>query len=326
LSEFLDSFLKYQAQRCSSFVRDTKHFLQKIEEVKRTSLPKDSILVTMDVAALYTNIDHEEGAEACFQKLETRTNKRVPSKTLKLLILQVLKCTAFRFGTAVYEQVKGTCMGTPMAPNYANLFMDNLENNMIAEYAEKTGLRPLVWFRFIDDIFFIWPHQSESLDEFIDFCQNYSKQKKMNSKISYEVNKSTKEVNFLDVKISLVDGNITTSLYTKPTDAFLYLNTSSNHPKHVKRNIPKGQFIRVRRICSQNSDFFKHCATLASFFEKRGYNKMFLERSIKEVSRITRDELLRETIKVKQDPQTIFVCDWHPNLSRLSTSLKKPWK
>ena len=50
---------------------------------------------------------------------------------------------------------------------------------------------------------------------------------------------------------------------------------------------------------------------------------MFPERSIKEVSRITRDELLRETIKVKQDPQTIFVCDWHPNLSRLSTSLKK---
>ena len=104
---------------------------------------------------------------------------------------------------------------------------------------------------------------------------------------------------------------------------FLYLNTSSNHPKHVKRNIPKGQFIRVRRICSKNADFYKHCTTLASFFEKRGYNKIFLERSIKEVSKITREKLLEETMKVKQDPQMIFVCDWHPNLSRLSTSLKK---
>ena len=214
-------------------------------------------------------------------------------------------------------------MGTPMAPNYANLFMDKFENDLINEYAASTGLRPLVWFRFIDDIFFIWPHGSESLCKFIEFCQNFSEQKKMKSKIKFDINKSPSEVNFLDVKVSFVDGNITTSLYTKPTDAFLYLNTSSNHPNHVKTNIPKGQFIRVRRICSQNAEFVKHCTTLSSFFEKRGYNRQFLQRSIQEVSKIPREILLAEKNKVKRDPQLIFVCDWHPNLSRLSTSLKK---
>ena len=73
LSEFLDSFLKRQAQLCSSFVRDTKHFLQKIEEIKSTKLPDNTILVTMDGTSLYTNIDHHEGADACFDKLEKRT-------------------------------------------------------------------------------------------------------------------------------------------------------------------------------------------------------------------------------------------------------------
>ena len=46
-------------------------------------------------------------------------------------------------------------MGTPTATNYANLFMNNFEQNLLLDYSQKIGLSPLVWFRFIDDIFFI---------------------------------------------------------------------------------------------------------------------------------------------------------------------------
>ena len=52
----------------------------------------------MDVAALYTNIDHEEGAEACRKRLEEWKNKKIYSESIKSLILLVLKCTAFKFG------------------------------------------------------------------------------------------------------------------------------------------------------------------------------------------------------------------------------------
>ena len=155
ISEFLDSFLKYQARLCASYIRDTKHFLQKLEELNKSDIPDGSILVTMDVASLYTNIDHEEGADACYDKLETRKNKTITSKMLQSLILLVLKCNAFTFGNSIYKQIKGTCMGTPMAPNYANLFMDKFENKVISSYREKTDLAPLVWYRYIDDIFFI---------------------------------------------------------------------------------------------------------------------------------------------------------------------------
>ena len=214
-------------------------------------------------------------------------------------------------------------MGTPMAPNYANLFMDKFENDVINEYADKTGLRPLVWFRYIDDIFFIWTHGSESLDDFIAFNQSFSEKKGMKSSIKFETNKSSNEVNFLDVRVILENGHLITNLYTKPTDAFLYLNTSSNHPKHIKANIPKGQFVRVRRICSKNEDFLTNCATLSSFFEKRGYNSKDLKRTVQEVSKIPRTKLLEEMEKIKRDRQSIFVCDWHPNVSRLPTVLKK---
>ena len=109
----------------------------------------------MDVSSLYTSIDHEEGAEAYFKKLEERKNKSIPSIVIKNLILMILKSNAFRFGNEYYRQITGTAMGTPMAPNYANFFMDNFEQNLLHDYSQKTGLSPLVWFCFIDDIFFI---------------------------------------------------------------------------------------------------------------------------------------------------------------------------
>ena len=249
MSEFLDSFLKYQAKLCSSFVRDTGQFLQKIESINKQRLPNDSILVTMDVSSLYTNIDQEEGAEACFQKLEQRKNKLIPSNLLKSLILLVLKCNAFKFGSNIYQQIMGTSMGTPMAPNYANIFMDKFENEVINTYNQKTGFKPLVWFRYIDDIFFIWTDGHETLNDFIKYNQQFSESNQMKSKIKFEVNTSTTMVTFLDVSVTLKDGTLKTKLYTKPTDAFLYLHKSSNHPNHVINNIPKGQFIRIRRIC-----------------------------------------------------------------------------
>lgn len=323
ISEYLDSFLKFQARGCGSFIRDTKHFLQKLKELNKSDIPAGSILVTMDVAALYTNIDHDEGADACYEKLENRKNKTISSKMLRSLMMLVLKSNAFRFGNSIYKQVKGTCMGTPMAPNYANLFMDRLENNIISSFQNDTGLAPLVWYRYIDDIFFIWTSGEESLDNFIEHAQKYSENQNMKSTIKFEVNKSTAAVNFLDVTVSLKDQKLQSNLYSKPTDAFLYLNKASSHPRHVTNNIPKGQFIRIRRICSEKADYFSNCNRLCAFFVKRGYDSRFLNKIVGEVSKLDRDSLLEDREKTAKDPQMIFVCEWHPLLASVPAILKK---
>ena len=79
-------------------------------------------------------------------------------------------------------------MGTPMAVNYANIFLEKLESKMLDDYEKKTNLRPLIWIRYIDDIFFIWNNGEDSLKDFIKFCNNYSSATKMNSNIRYESN------------------------------------------------------------------------------------------------------------------------------------------
>ena len=103
----------------------------------------------MGVSSIYTNIDQEEGAEACFK------NKSIPSIVIKNLILIILKSNSFRFGNKDYRQMTGTAMATLMASNYANLFIDNFEQNLLHDYFQKTGLSTLAWFHFIGDIFFI---------------------------------------------------------------------------------------------------------------------------------------------------------------------------
>ena len=106
----------------------------------------------------------------------------------------------------------------------------------------------------------------------------------MNSRIKFEVDQSTESVNLLDVRVILNETSLETTLYSKPTDAHMYLNTSSSHPKHVIKNIPKGQFIRIRRICSNLNEYRRNSAILSEILVNRGYNRKSLESAICEVS------------------------------------------
>ena len=282
-----------------------------------------SILVTMDVSSLYTNIDQSEGAEACFESLEQRNCKSIPSNTIKNMIKLVLERNIFRFREKYYTQKKGTCMGTPMAPNYANLFMDKLERNLLESFKKKTGKEPLVWWRYIDDIFFIWNGDEKSLSEFIQFAQNFSESQKMGSTIKFTVSQSTEEVNFLDVRVMLKDGKLITSVYSKPTDSHLYLSQQSNHPRHMIDNIPKSQFLRLRRICSDTSDFMDQCNRYMEYFVNRGYDKKKLIRSAKEISQKSREDILGNPVKRQENERVVFACDWHPTLAQLPGMIKK---
>ena len=68
---------------------------------------------------------------------------------------------------------------------------------------------------------------------------------------------------FLDIKVSINGNGLRTSVHYKPTDSHSYLLHSSSHPSHVKNAIPYSQFLRLRRLCSDDSDFSKKCASFS---------------------------------------------------------------
>ena len=137
---------------------------------------------------------------------------------------------------------------------------------------------------------------------YLKFCDEYSESKKMKSKIKFECNISKESVNFLDVKVRICNKNIKTSVYSKPTDAHLYLNRRSCHPNHVIQNLPKGQFIRVRRICSDISEFDNYCKTMKKHFISRGYDEKVLSKSIQNVRKMER----MDPISLRPEPLFII--------------------
>lgn len=315
LSEYVDSFLKPIAEKTLSYVRDTTDFINK---TKNISITEGSTLVTMDVVSLYPNIDQEEGADACENALNNRITYTVPSELIKRLILTILKSNIMQFGTRFFLQIKGTAMGTPMAVNFANLFMNQFESEMLNSYEEQYGTRPSIWLRFIDDIFFVWEGDDQSLAQFIKFCDNYSTVSGKKSSIRFTNMCSKKEVNFLDMTVSLVDGRLVTDLYTKSVDTHSYLHAKSFHPPSLISSLPKTQFIRIRRICTNTRDYKRHANDFIQFFIHRGFRKDKLQRLADEIGATDRNSLLQPKRRVNENldkhSRVVLSLKWHPRL------------
>ena len=65
----------------------------------------------------------------------------------------------------MYQLIQGTAMGTKRAPAYANQFMTELEEKFLDNYPTK----PIIWKRYIDDVFCVWPGPPKDLEKFITY-------------------------------------------------------------------------------------------------------------------------------------------------------------
>ena len=261
ISQFIDHFLQPSVKSIRSYIKDTTDFLSMLESLGQ--LPPNCILVTLDVASLYTNIPNKEGCIAALSGLDRiRGGATNPSNTHLITLLEkVLMCNNFDFNGRHFLQVGGTAMGTKVAPAYANTFMGWFEENHVYTYHQQ----PLLWKRFIDDIFVIWQYGHSELDNFISHLNS-----RMPS-IKFEAERSLQQVSFLDVLVKLKGRNIETTLYTKPTDSHNYINFASCHQKSCKNGIPYGQFLRLKRICSTEDEFVRNSKLLALYFHKADY-------------------------------------------------------
>ena len=132
--------------------------------------------------------------------------------------------------------------------------MDEIET----EFIEIQESKSLVWFRDVDDVFFIWTQGKDKLEKFLNNFNNYHP----NIKFSYEFNKES--ISFLDLKVSLSGGLLTTNLHVKPADRHQYFHFISAHLHHTKRTIAFSQALRVSRIYSYEKDFEKHTENMKS--------------------------------------------------------------
>ena len=268
VSEYIDHFLQPIASKHESYLKDTSDFLNKLNQVK---INENSLIVTMDVESMYTNIDHESGLTAVKKAFENNPDPYRPDQEILDLLELSLKNNDFQFNGETFLQVKGTAMGKKFAPSYANIFMADFETGAM----KKCYLKPSTYFRFLDDIFCVWDHGRENLNTFIEILNSHHPAVKLTADIQEN------SIDFLDVTIfkgPLLQekGNFDTKVYFKPTDTHQLLHKASFHPNHTFRGILKSQIMRFYRICSQTSDFEAACSLVFQALRLRGYSRRFL--------------------------------------------------
>lgn len=170
-------------------------------------------------------------------------------------------------------------MGKRFAPAYANIFMSEWEKVGL----EKTKHKPLLYYRFLDDIWGIWTESEEKFNQFIIDLNN------TNSSISIMAEINKEQVNFLDITIFKGTefhntGTLDTKVYFKSTDTHCLLHKHSYHPKHIFSGIIKSQLLRFWRICSQEEDFYRAVRTLYTALATRGYSRSFLREKKSKIS------------------------------------------
>jgi len=206
-------------------------------------LGQDKLIFTMDITSLYTVIPNGEGLLALKHFFDQRTVKEPKSGTLLRLAELVVTLNRFSFRDNFFKQTNGVAMGTKMGPSYANLFIGFVEHQFFSQY---NGPKSQLYGRYIDDCIGATSSTREELTQFITAVNSF------HPALKYK-------------------NSLCTSMYYKPTDSHSYLLYSSSHPSHVKNSIPFSQFLRLHRLCSEDSHFSHKSETMCQFFEKRGY-------------------------------------------------------
>ena len=288
LSKFVDHYIQPHAKLLKSYIRDTTEFLNRISSI-HTDIPTGAILVTMDVKSLYTNIEHNEGLAALKKSLQNSNNTYPGTEVILTLMKLILTLNCFNFNGKSFLQIKGCAMGTVAAPSYANIFMGDFEETYI--YPQITN-DCLYYARYIDDIFFIYTGGQAKLDTFITHLNT------VHNSIKFDLCSSTHSIAFLDTMVYIDEHRkLQTTLYTKPTDTHSYLHFHSAHPRHLKINLPFSQALRLRRICSEDSELTKNMNELITHFTTRGYEHQTVKELTLKAMAIPREDTLKLTCK-----------------------------
>ena len=144
------------------------------------------------------------------------------------------------------KNVNGPAIGTKFVSRYSTVFMAEIEEEIL----RKAEFKAYLWWRYIDDIFFLCGQRKEKLKYFTDNNTN-----KMHPTLKFTADLSKTSINFLDITVYMAEGSVCYKrlvyILNLMTVANFFL-PSSCHPFYCKKGVPYRQPLGLNRICSKN--------------------------------------------------------------------------
>ena len=301
LARYLLPILTPLTGSTSSFVLNSHNFIEHIKDLK---IGENSTMGSFDVVNLFTTTPVHRALERTRELLEKddKLGERT-SHTVDNIMEMITVCvtnTYFQFGSDFYKQKKGMAMGSPLSPVLCNIFMEQLEEKAISSFKTK----PLVWKRYVDDIFFIWPGDEHSIKTFHDHLNTQDQDIKFTIELEVEGC-----LPFLDIEVTRSKDRISTRVYRKPTNSNLYLQYDSAHPKSVKNGIVNTLLHRAETHCSD----IKSYNTEVQLIEKVLVNNRYPRQLIRNINRKRKRKTTVEQENKK--PDALVVIPYVPDLS-----------
>lgn len=109
---------------------------------------------------------------------------------------------------------------------------------------------------------------------------------------------SPTEIYFLDLVSKVVDNQLITSTYFKPTDRNSYTPVDCCHHRN-NCSVLLSQFLRLRRNCTNIKDFEIQASLVKNTFLEKGYLQSDLDQEVHRAREINRSELFQDTSQVR---------------------------
>ncbi|KAI5708321.1 hypothetical protein M8J77_020540 [Diaphorina citri] len=156
-------------------------------------------------------------------------------------------------------------MGSPLSPLLSEFYMLQFEKEI--HKLNPNLVNNIVYLhRYVDDILMLWKGSKRQLDLFL---QNANK---IYSNFTLELECGGKEINFLDLNISIHEGKHRFKIYRKPSYTDVIIPASSYHMYNHKMAFFRNMYNRVLEVSLERDDFMSELKTIRNIGENNGYS------------------------------------------------------
>lgn len=262
---------------------------------------------------MFTSIDNERGISLVKDALNQRTVKKPSTECLLEALTLCLFNNNSKFEQTHLLQTNGTATGAPNSCSYADLAVAPIDESIFS-----ANIKHLFYYgRYRDDCLTIWCGSLDELHNFFEFLNTLSDDLKFTMEIGND------SICFLDLQISIVNGKLETSVYSKPTDSHLYLHQLSCHKLSTIKGIRKGVALRLRRICSSDVEYETKSLEYIKYLVDRGHNADEVKKVFVDIGKIPRSEARKKKSNSVNRPKVILAASYNPRGPDVAAIVKK---
>jgi hypothetical protein len=228
----------------------------------------------------------------------------------------VLKNNYIQFNGKTYLQINGTAMGQSCAVVFANVFVYEIEADMVNRRLNDKSL--LQYGRFIDDVFALTARPSFT-QAFIDDINS------LHPSMTFNCIASSSEVEFLDVVIYKGERyqrekRFDVRVHQKQINRYLYIPYTSFHTYHNKIGWIRAELIRYIRNTSSIDEYIKIKKLFFRRLRDRGYPPRFLLNIFNTVMHSERSDMLATCTRQRDITQTplTFITTYHQSIRHVT--------